>query len=75
VQLPIAEAEMADKKFSNVNGSPKEGIEKKSTTKSPLYSIPIIEYNGKAKKQLFQLLQCSEFLSILVLCGYVELQV
>ncbi len=50
VQHPIAKAEIADKKSSNVNGSPEEGIEKKSTTESQKPSIPIIEYNDKANK-------------------------
>jgi len=50
VQHPIAKAEIADKKSSNVNGSPEEGIKKKSATKSRKPSIPIIEYKDKANK-------------------------
>ncbi len=50
VHTPIAEVEMADKKSSNVNGSPEEDIEKKGTTESQKPSIPIIEYNDKANK-------------------------
>jgi hypothetical protein len=49
-QLPIADAEMADEKSINVNGSPEEGVEKRIATESQKPSIPIIEYNDKAKK-------------------------
>jgi hypothetical protein len=49
-QLPIAEAEIADEKSSDVNGPPEESTEKKDTTESQKPSIPIIEYNDKANK-------------------------
>ena len=50
VQLPIAEAETADKKLSSVNGSPEEGIEKEDMKEIQKSPIPIIEYNDKANK-------------------------
>lgn len=50
VQQPIAEAEIADEKSSNVNGLPEKGTEKESTTESQKPSIPIIEYSDKADK-------------------------
>ncbi|MHC4123325.1 MAG: hypothetical protein ACYSSI_07110 [Planctomycetota bacterium] len=50
LKLLIAEAEMADKKYSNVNGSFEEGTEKKGTAELRKPSIPIIEYKYKANK-------------------------
>lgn len=50
LQLPVAEAEMADKKFSSANVSPNAGTEKNGTIRTQKPSVPIIEYNNKPKK-------------------------